>query len=72
MGKPYFMNLAVICVSEVNFVIDHGGVHQVRKTIIRCDLALNTSESREITQLFQYMQDIIHCYPMGFAEYAVQ
>ena len=25
-GKPYFMNLAVKCVSQVNAIIDHDGI----------------------------------------------
>ena len=42
-GKPYFMNLAVKCVSEVNAMVNHDGVPLVRKAMIQCGLALNTN-----------------------------
>ena len=71
-GKPYFMNLAVKCVSEVNAMMDHDGIPLVRKAMIRCGLALNTNGCWEIAQLFQHLQDIIQRYPMEFAGNPVQ
>ena len=71
-GNPYFMNLAVECVSEVNASIDHDGIPSVRKAMITCGLALNTNGCWEIAQLFQHPQDIIQSYPMEFAGSEVQ
>ena len=66
-GKPYFMNLAEKCVSEVNAMIDHDGIPVVRKAMINSGLELNTNGCWERTQLFQHLQDIIQRYPMEFS-----
>ena len=71
-GKPYSMNLAVKCASEVNAVIDHNGIPLVRKAMIRCGLALNTNGCWEIIQLFLHLQAIMQRHPMEFARIPVQ
>ena len=71
-GKPYFMNLAVKCVREVNAIIDHNGISLVRKAMIRCGLALNTNGCWEITQMFQHLKDIMQRLSMKFAGSAVE
>ena len=59
MEKQYFMNLGVTSVSEKFFEINHDGVSQVKKTIIRLGPALNTSGSWEIELFFQRPRNII-------------
>ena len=66
------MNFAVRYVSEVNSVIDRDGTPLVQKSIGRYGLTVNTSGFREVTELFQHLQDIIKLYPMEFAGCAVQ
>ena len=58
-AKPYFVNSAVKCVSEVSGMIDRDGITLVRKAIIRCSLALTTNVCLDITKIFQQLQDII-------------
>ena len=65
-GKPDFMNLVVICVSEVNAMNDHDGIPLVRKAMIRRGLSLNSNGCWQIAQLFQHLQDITQCDPMEF------
>ena len=64
LGKPYFLDLSLNCVSEVNPMIRHGGIPLVRKAMIRFGLALNTNNCWEITQLFQCLEHIIQRYAM--------
>ena len=70
--NPYFMNFAFICLSEVNAMIDRDGISFARKVLTRCGLTLNINGCWEITQLFQYLQDIIQRYWMEFAVSSVQ
>ena len=69
--KTKFHDFTDTCLTEVNTVIDDDGFTIVRKAIIRCVLAQNTSIYQEIPQLLQYLQDIIQLYPIEFAGYAV-
>ena len=62
------MNLTVKCVSEVNAMVDYDGVRLIRKATIQCSLAHKTNSCREITQLFQQLQEIALRYPIEFAE----
>ncbi len=48
-------------------MIDDDGIPLVRKAMIRCGLALNTTGRWEKSQLFQHLQDIIDRNPMEFA-----
>ena len=70
-GKPYFLDLSVKCVSEVNAMSDDGGIPLVQNAMIRCSLALNTNGRWEITQLFQDLQDISRLYPSIFPSSAL-
>ena len=65
------MNLADTRLTEVNVVFDDDRITIVRKAIIRCGLAQNTSACWKIKQLLQHLQDITQRYPMEFAGYAV-
>ena len=55
----------------VTSVLDNDGI-LLRKAIIRCDFALNTSGFWEIAKLFQHLQGIIQRYPMESTGSAVQ
>ena len=59
-------------IAQTHAMVDHDGISLVRKAVVRFDLALNTNVCREITQLFQHLQDSIQRYPVEFAECSVE
>ena len=58
-GKRFFLELAALCIDDVNREVDPDNISYARKAMIRCGLALGLDGSWNVTQLFPHLQEII-------------
>ena len=65
-GKGYFLSLATEAIHVVNQKQDVYGMNIARKSMIRCELSLDTDGVWRREQLFQELQDIIVEFPNHF------
>ena len=62
----FFLELAALCIDDVNKKVDNVNILYARISMIHCGLALGLDGSWNITQLFSHSQEVIVKYLQYF------